>query len=196
MRWLFSIPILPCGNLFTVFHWPQLLLALGLCPHLPCQIIFLCLVYTPYSSMHVTKNSFIMRFSKDSHLHMLLGQSLPLKINNCTILNSSPFISAFQFSLSFAKKSYTEGSGIFLYRVVYVVAVVQSLSHVQLFEIPQTTACQAPLSSTISQNLLKFMSIDSVILSNHLILCRPNHFLPSIFPIIRVFSNELVFCIR
>lgn len=73
MRWLFSVPVLPYGNLFTVFHWPQLLLALGLGPHLPCQIIFLCLVHTPYSSMHVMKNSFIMRFSKDFHLHMLLG---------------------------------------------------------------------------------------------------------------------------
>ena len=148
------------------------------------------------SSMHVIKNSFIMRCRKDFYLCMLLGQSLPLKINNCTILNSSPSISAFQFSLSFAKKSYTECPGIFLYIVVYIVAVVQLLSRVRLFEIPQTTACQAPLSSTISQNLLKFMSIDSVMLPNHLILCRLNHLLPSIFPSIRVFSNELAFCIR
>ena len=59
-----------------------------------------------------------------------------------------------------------------------------------------TAAQQAHLSSSVSQNLLKFMSIDSVIPSNHLILCRPNHLLPSIFPSIRVFSNELAFCIR
>ena len=57
---------------------------------------------------------------------------------------------------------------------------------------PWTAACQAPLSSTISQSLLKFISIESVILSNHLILCHPLLLLPSVFPSIRVFSNELV----
>ena len=69
------------------------------------------------------------------------------------------------------------------------VAVVQSLSHVRLFTTPWTTACQAPLSFTISQSVLKFMPIDSVMLSNHLILCHPL-LLPSIFPSIKVFSNE------
>ena len=57
---------------------------------------------------------------------------------------------------------------------------------------PWTAACQAPLSSTISQSLLKFISIESVILSNHLILCQPLLLLPSVFPSIRIFSNELV----
>ena len=57
-------------------------------------------------------------------------------------------------------------------------------------------ACQAPLSSTISQSLLKIMSIESVMLSNHLILCCPLLLLPSIFPSIRVFSNESALCIR
>ena len=56
---------------------------------------------------------------------------------------------------------------------------------------PWTAACQAPLSSTISQSLLKFVSIESVMLSNHLILCHPLLLLPSIFPSIRVFSYEL-----
>ena len=56
--------------------------------------------------------------------------------------------------------------------------------------------CQAPMYSTISQNLLKYMSIESVMLSNHLILCHPLHLLPSIFPSIRVFSNELALHIR
>ena len=60
---------------------------------------------------------------------------------------------------------------------------------------PWTAARQAPLSSTISQSLLKFVSIESVMLSNHLILCHPL-LLPSIFPSIRVFSNESVICIR
>ena len=61
---------------------------------------------------------------------------------------------------------------------------------------PWTTARQALLSSVISQRLIKFMCIESVMLSNHLILCYPLLLLPSIFPSIRVFSNELALCIR
>ena len=69
-------------------------------------------------------------------------------------------------------------------------AVVQSLSCVQLFETPWTAALQAPLSS-IFRSLLKFMSIESGMLSNHFILCCPLLLLPSIFLNIRVFYNEL-----
>ena len=65
-----------------------------------------------------------------------------------------------------------------------------------MFAIPLTTACQASLSITNSQSLLKFISIKSAIPSNHLILCRPLLLPPSIFPSIRVFSNESVLCIR
>ena len=72
---------------------------------------------------------------------------------------------------------------------------VQSLSCVWLFATPWTTACQASLSITNSQSLLKLMSIESVMPSNHLILCRPLLLPPSIFPSIRVFSNESVLCI-
>ena len=61
---------------------------------------------------------------------------------------------------------------------------------------PWTTACQAPLSIANSQSLLKLMSIESVMPSNHLILCLPLLLLPSIFPSIRGFSNESVLCIR
>ena len=67
---------------------------------------------------------------------------------------------------------------------------VQSLSGVELFATPWTAACQASLSITNSQSLLKLMSIKSVMPSNHLILCLPLLFLPSIFPIIKVFSNK------
>ena len=73
---------------------------------------------------------------------------------------------------------------------------VQLLSRVQLFVTPWTAACQASLSTTNSQSLLKFMSIESVMPPNHLILCCPLLLLPSIFPSIRVFSNESVLCIR
>ena len=72
-------------------------------------------------------------------------------------------------------------------RVGLFVGVVQSLNHVWLFSTPWTAARQAPLSSTVSWSLLKFMSFESVMPSNHLILCRP--LLPSIFPHIRVFSG-------
>ena len=73
---------------------------------------------------------------------------------------------------------------------------VQSLSHVQLFMTPWTAARQAFLSITNSQSLLKLMSIELVISSNHLILCCPLLLLPSIFPQIKVFTNESVLCIR
>ena len=79
---------------------------------------------------------------------------------------------------------------------VFIVVVVQSLSHVRLFETPRTAACQASLSFTISWSLLKLMSIESVMPSNHLIFCRPLHLPPSIFSSIRIFSNESVLCIR
>ena len=73
---------------------------------------------------------------------------------------------------------------------------VQSLSRVRLFVTPWTAAPQAPLSSTISQSLLKFMSIELVMPSNHCILCHPLLLLLSIFLSIRVFSNGSVLCIR
>ena len=76
------------------------------------------------------------------------------------------------------------------------VQFTHSLSRIQLFATPWTVACQASQSTTNSRSLLKLMSIESVIPSNHLILCRPLLLLPSIFPSIRVFSNESVLHIR
>ena len=76
--------------------------------------------------------------------------------------------------------------------IVHQFSSVQSLSSVQLFEIPWTVACQASLSIINSQ----FMSIESVMPSNHLILCHPLLLLPSMFPSIRVFSNESALCTR
>ena len=77
-----------------------------------------------------------------------------------------------------------------------IISSVQSLSCVQLFATPWTTACQASLSITNSQSLFKLTSIESVMPSSHLILCRPLLLLPSIFPSIRVFSNESILQIR
>ena len=73
---------------------------------------------------------------------------------------------------------------------------VQSLRCFWLYAIPWTTACQASLSFTNLWSLLELMSFESVMPSNHLILCHPLLLLPSIFPSIRVFSNESALCIK
>ena len=73
-----------------------------------------------------------------------------------------------------------------------VILVVQSLSLVRMFEMLWAAACQASLSFTIYQSLLKLISIESVMLSNHLILCHPLLLLLSMFPSIRVFSSESI----
>ena len=73
---------------------------------------------------------------------------------------------------------------------------VQSLSHVQLIATPWTAACQASLSITNSQSLLKLMSIELVMPSNRVIFCHPVLLLPSVSPSIRVFSEESALCIR
>ena len=77
-----------------------------------------------------------------------------------------------------------------------ILSSVQSPSRVRLFATPWTAACQASLSITNSQSSPKLMSSESVMPSNHLILCRPLLLLPPIFPSIRVFSNESALCIR
>ena len=77
-----------------------------------------------------------------------------------------------------------------------ILSSVQSLSSVRLIVTPWIAAHQASLSITNSWSLLKLMSIESVMPSNHLILCQSLHLLLSIFPSIRVFSNESVLCIR
>ena len=82
----------------------------------------------------------------------------------------------------------------FLYGIPF--SLVQLISHLQLFAIPWTAAHQATLSIINSPSLLKLMSIESVMPSNHLILCHPLLLLPSIFPSIRVLSNESVPPIR
>ena len=75
-------------------------------------------------------------------------------------------------------------------------SVVQSLSRVHLFVIQWTAVCQVSQPFTVSQSLLRLMSIELVMPSCHLILCRPLLLLPSVFPSIRVFSSESALCIR
>ena len=74
--------------------------------------------------------------------------------------------------------------------------IVLSVGHVLFFGTPWNAACQASLSFTISQSLLKLVSIESVMPSNHLILCHPLLLLPSVFPRIRVFCSESALCIK
>ena len=95
----------------------------------------------------------------------------------CPLILSCEFIAGFQTDIS--PLSYK-----------CVVSSVQSLSRVQLFSTPSTIACQASLSITNFQSLLKLMYIKSVMPSNHLILCHPLLLPPSVFPSIRVFSSE------
>ena len=83
-----------------------------------------------------------------------------------------------------------------IYRIFAQFSSVQSLSCVQLIATPWTEACQASLSITNSRSSLKLMSIELVMPSSHLILCRPLLLLPSIFPSVRVFSNESVLRVR
>ena len=80
--------------------------------------------------------------------------------------------------------------------VIIKFSLLQWLSHVLVFATPWAAACQASLSFTNSWSVLKLMSIKSVMPSNHLILCCPLLLPPSIFPNIRVFSNESGLCIR
>ena len=82
-----------------------------------------------------------------------------------------------------------------MYLILIQFSSVESLSHV-LFATPWTAACQASMSITNSWSVLKLVSIKLVMPSNHLILCRPPFLLPSIFPSIKVFSNESLLCIR
>ena len=77
-----------------------------------------------------------------------------------------------------------------------IIAVVQLLSCVWLFATPLTAALQAFLSFTVSWSLLRLMSIESEMLSNHLILCHPLLILPSLFPSIRIFFGKLALHIR
>ena len=86
--------------------------------------------------------------------------------------------------------------GILKDSIISLFVVVQALSCVQLFATPWTAAHQASLSFTISWSLLRLMSIESVMPSNHLILCCPLLLMPSVLPSIRLFSNESALHIR
>ena len=129
--------------------------------------------------------------------------SLTLQVDSLPLIHCVlfyPLISVWRVVYSFVlliKIQISHDFILFINKVkILSVFSVQSLSHVQLFATPWTVACQASLSITNSQSLLKPMSIESVMPSNHLILSCPFLFLPSIFPSIRIFSSESVLHIR
>ena len=137
----------------------------------PCPLVFFP---TPYSSSSLSAPSCFLKITLQ--------------------YEGERSVKATQLLLLSVAKSYPTLSNIF--------SSVQSLSCTQLFatpmdgSTPRTVACQAPLSFTISQHLLKFKSIESVMPSNHLILCCSLLLLPLTFPSIRVFSSELALPIR
>ena len=129
-------------------------------------------------------------------MKVLLAQSCPALCNpmDCS-LPDSPIHGILQ-----ARKLEQEAIPIFrgsLYLIHFLqFSSVQSLSRVRLFETPWIAAHQASLSITNSRSSPKLMSIESVMPSSHLILCRPLLLLPSILPSIRVFTNESTLCMR
>ena len=123
-------------------------------------------------------------------MHTLSGYSLIILTNIYTHHNS-------WLNLKNIKLSKRRQTQISLYGLILIqFSSVQPLSHVQLFATPWTAALQVSLSITNSWSLLKLMSIESVIPSNHFILCHTLLLPPSIFHRIRIFSNESVLCIR
>ena len=121
-----------------------------------------------------------MEWDNQSHLRLFIQFEIFL----CSLLlKSSCFISGFPTMCTKKNRKRNFSS-------------VQSLSRVQLFATPWTATCQASLSITNSQSSPKPMSIESVMPSNHPIFCLHLLLLPSVFPSIRVFSNESVLCIR
>ena len=128
-------------------------------------------------------------------------QNLPLKNGMCSHtdyhagLNETPKGGCEQAPLSTRRTTVPLPSSNTIH-LQTIVAAVQPLSCVRLFVTPWTKACQVSLSFTISRNVSKLISIESVMPFNHLILCHPLLLLPSIFPSIRVYSTELALPIR
>ena len=147
------------------------------------------------SNLHTSEASqfhFSDLFSSLSLLHLQQTSFGPMLLNTIAILLTHKFISSTILHLAF--QTYIEISLQYLY--LYFIVVAQSPGCVQFFQTPWTAACQACLSLTISWSLPKFMSIESMMPSNHLIFYHPLLLLPTIFPSVRVFSNELAVHIR
>ena len=137
-------------------------------------------------------HSFLIHSSADGHL----GCFHVLDIVNSATWTFHQYILSMSFWPTAYKVLGWQKSSFSVFHTILPLSSVQSLSRVQLFVTPWTAAHQTSLPIINSQNLLRLMSIESVMSSNHLILCWPRLLLTSIFPIIRVFSNESVLRIR
>ena len=152
------------------------------------------------------KKIFLTHFSLYPFIHTKPYLSLHQCINESSPNSTAPFLLNSHLKTSppnpehltetLLKASTPNPQGSFPSQYLCSFSSVQSLSHVQLFATPWTAARKAFLSITNSWSLLKLMSIESVMSSNHLILCYPLLLLPSIFRSITVFSNESVLPIR
>ena len=127
-------------------------------------------------------------WNKWDHLTVFNSQFLPLKNVHLDLMVRKPGVCLQASHFTFPTAAFLYSNSQF--------SSVKSLSHVWLFATPWTAARQASLSITIYQSVPKPMSIELVMSSNHLILCLPLLLLPSIFPSIRVFSNESAISIR
>ena len=130
-----------------------------------------------FRSWWLTRKPGMLRFMGSQRVGHDWETELNWTLNFDTVLTSSSFLK-------------------FLLLLENYISSVQLFSLFWLFATPWTAACQTSLSITNTRSLLKLMSIESVMTSNHLILCHPFFFLPSIFPSIRVFSNESALPIR
>ena len=139
------------------------------------------------------KHSSIFFPKTDSH-RLDIGKGSAMTVKSQLLLRARPWPLTFiWFLVLLSNSAYTSASN---HSEAISFSSVQSLSYVRLFATPWTAAWQASLSITNSWSLLKLMSIESVMPSNHLILCHPLLLPPSIFPSIRVFSNESALHIR
>ena len=139
----------------------------------------------------------ITYFNTTKNVYALHTDTQLIHTHNCNLVLHSPSV---QFILH--SSIFCEVSKYFMLLIKLMpfglegIVVVQFLGRVQFFATPWTAAHQASLSFTISQSLHKLMSTESVMPSNHLVLCHPILLLPSIFPSIRVFSNELALTLQ
>ena len=148
---------------------------------------------------NTTKNIYALHTdTQQTHTHVTYSAyTIHAHTQNCNLFLHS---SSVQFILQ--GSIFCEASKYFMLLIKLMpfglegIIVVQFLSRVRFFATPWTAAHQASLSFTISQSLLKLMSVESVMPSNHLVLCHPHLLLPSIFPSIKVFSSELALTLQ
>ena len=194
LSFTFSRSLLKLKSIESVTPFNHLILY---CPHLLLSSIF--------PSIRVFSNESVLRIRWPKYWSFSFSISHSNEHSGLFTFRTDWFHLAVQGTLKSLLQHHSSKTSILWYSAFLMVQLshpciqfssVQSLSRLRLFVTPQTAARQASLSITNSQSLPKLMSIESVMPSNHLILCCPLLLLHSIFPNIRVFSNESALCIR